>query len=160
MRRFARLTAVFSRLASYDRWGSMPYGQEKSVVSCERRIKFSIDSTATREATSPAAWPPIPSATTNRRKSSALTKQSSFMWRTGPVSLKPNAVKGSGRSLSRRSDRRYYFGSNESARNPPEIPNKSKGVSGQLAGQLGPRIDADLLEDSGQVLLGGGRGDP
>jgi len=49
---------------------------------------------ATRAATSPATCPPIPSATTNSRRSSALMKQSSFMRRTGPVSLKPNAFTG------------------------------------------------------------------
>src|SRR5262245_35698689 len=87
-------------------------------------------------------------------------KQSSFMWRTGPVSLKPNAVTGMMARLSRRSCRGYYFGSNESTRNRPEIPKKLPGPSRKLAGELGPRIDADLLENPGQMLLGRGRRDP
>src|SRR5580704_5179655 len=69
----------------------MPYGHEKSVVSCDRRMNLSIDSAATFEAISPAASPPIPSATTNSCRSSALMKQSSLIGRTGPISLSPNA---------------------------------------------------------------------
>src|SRR5262245_5366324 len=120
-------------------------------------MKFSIDSTATLAATSPAACPPIPSATMKRRKSSALRKRSSFMWRTGPFSLKPNALTGvCVRSLSCELGSGYYFGSKSGARctrnlarNWPELRTASR----QLAGQLRPRIDADLLDNPRQVLL-------
>src|SRR5262245_20938091 len=46
-----------------------------------------MESTATFEATSPAACPPIPSATTNRRCSALATKLSSF-----PLRLRPTSV--------------------------------------------------------------------
>jgi len=42
---------------------SRPYGHEKSVSSAERSMKALTASMASREATSPALWPPIPSAT-------------------------------------------------------------------------------------------------
>src|ERR1700736_1769713 len=113
-------------------------------------MKFSIDSTATRAATSPAACPPMPSATTNSRRSSALTKQSSFMCRTGPVSLKPNAftcVSWGGYGV-------YHAGCPGDTTlvvegvvaNGP-IWDKNRKLSGQLAGKLRPRVDADFFED-------------
>src|SRR5438876_7284477 len=49
----------------------------------------SIDSTARREATSPAAWPPMPSATTNRLCSLTIANESSFDLRLRPTSLRP-----------------------------------------------------------------------
>src|SRR6266571_6172871 len=49
----------------------------------------SIDSTARREATSPAACPPMPSATTNRLCSGASAKESSLDERLRPTSDRP-----------------------------------------------------------------------
>src|ERR1043166_27357 len=126
-------------------------------------MKFSIDSTATRAATSPAACPPIPSATTNSRRSSALMKQSSFMRRTGPVSVRPNAFKR-GSSLPRPFEKHTTLVVQATVQ-PRAITAqtcaivRSHAKSGELAGQLGARVDADLFEDARQMLFGGGGGD-
>src|ERR1700683_5677563 len=44
-----------------------------------------------RDATSPARWPPIPSATTKRSYSLSTTKESSLCSRWSPTSLSPAA---------------------------------------------------------------------
>ena len=62
--RLACRIAVFRRLPSYEIESSRPNGQVISSLPPVRVTNSLIASTATREATSPAAWPPIPSATT------------------------------------------------------------------------------------------------
>src|SRR5262245_35090139 len=59
-----------------------------------------IESTARRDATSPAACPPMPSATTYRPSPSARTKESSFILRLRPTSVIPVARICSGMSSS------------------------------------------------------------
>src|SRR5258708_36229836 len=54
-------------------------------------MKPVIASIASREATSPALWPPMPSATANRRTSGSDTNVSSFVLRTRPASDTPQA---------------------------------------------------------------------
>src|SRR3954447_20151880 len=49
-------------------------------------------STARRAATSPALWPPMPSAITQSPSASSIAKQSSLMSRTRPLSVTPNAA--------------------------------------------------------------------
>ena len=67
MRRLARRNAALSRLASRLRVGSNGNGQVRFLSApAVSWMKASIASTATREATSPATWPPMPSATTKR----------------------------------------------------------------------------------------------
>ena len=57
----------------------------------ERRMKPVMASMASRDATSPASCPPIPSATANRRTSGSDTNESSLVFRTGPVSVTAHA---------------------------------------------------------------------
>jgi hypothetical protein len=65
IRRFASRNAAFSRFASKLRCGSNGKGQVRFLSApAVSWMKASIASTATREAISPATWPPMPSATT------------------------------------------------------------------------------------------------
>src|SRR5690349_845884 len=82
---------VRSRLPSNDSVLSRPYGQEKSVSSADRWMKVVKVSTASRDATSPALCPPMPSATAKRRSSGSETNWSSLVFRTRPVSDTPHA---------------------------------------------------------------------
>src|SRR5207248_6935038 len=50
-----------------------------------------MESTAIREAISPAAWPPMPSATRNRRASLSTRYESSLCCRCLPTCVSPNA---------------------------------------------------------------------
>src|SRR6185436_2345639 len=50
-----------------------------------------MESTAMREAISPAAWPPIPSATRNRRASLSTRYESSLCCLCFPTCVSPNA---------------------------------------------------------------------
>ena len=58
----------------------MPKGQVCSSIWLARTRKPSRDSSARAEATSPALWPPMPSATANR-PSGASTSMPSSLWR-------------------------------------------------------------------------------
>ena len=61
-------------------------GQVKSMSLAERRMKAAIASIARREATSPARWPPMPSATAKSLSCPRrTTKRSSLVLRTGPA---------------------------------------------------------------------------
>ncbi len=89
IRALARRNAAFSRLASKLRSGSngkgqVRFGSELAVSS----MNAEIDSTATREATSPATWPPIPSATMNRPRSGRVEWLSSLLVRRRPASVR------------------------------------------------------------------------
>ena len=86
--RFASLIAVRMRLASKDRLGSNPYGQVRSGSAPDPLMKPAIVSTAIREATSPAWWPPMPSHTA--RMPSPTRMLSSFRWRRLPTSVRPH----------------------------------------------------------------------
>ena len=61
-------------------------------LGSERRMKPTIVSMARLDATSPAEWPPMPSATTKSWRSSSLAKLSSLIFRTGPMSVDPYAL--------------------------------------------------------------------
>src|SRR5436305_1749109 len=50
-----------------------------------------MESTAMREAISPAAWPPMPSATRKSFASSSTRNVSSLCWRCRPTSVRPYA---------------------------------------------------------------------
>ncbi len=75
---FAFSTAVVRRLPSSETRLLKPKGQELSCSSSVAAMYSWIDSTVMREATSPAAWPPIPSATTKRPRSSSMRYASSL----------------------------------------------------------------------------------
>ena len=77
--RTARCTAATS--ASLSGNASLPFVSMASATA----------SMARREATSPAAWPPIPSATANRPRSALTRKESSFTSRRRPTSDTPKA---------------------------------------------------------------------
>src|SRR5512143_779516 len=87
-RRLAWRIAVFRRLPSYEIESSRPNGQVISSSPAVRATNSQIAATATREATSPAAWPPMPSATTNRFCSGSATIESSLPFRLRPTSLR------------------------------------------------------------------------
>src|SRR5512141_357841 len=55
-------------------------------------MNSAIVSTAIRDAISPAAWPPIPSPTRNRRASSSTRKASSLCCRWRPTCVSPKAL--------------------------------------------------------------------
>jgi hypothetical protein len=66
----ARWKALFRRLPSTPSVGSMGCGQVRAESSLAvSPMKDSIASTAIFDATSPATWPPIPSATMKRPRS-------------------------------------------------------------------------------------------
>src|SRR5215471_4615814 len=81
--------AVRTRLPAADRDGSKPNGQLSSPVRVVRKV--TTVSTATRAATSPALWPPIPSATTHNPCAASKAQQSSFTGLTRPLSVTPCA---------------------------------------------------------------------
>ena len=69
-RRLARWKALLRRLPSTPSVGSIGCGQVSPESSLAvSPMNASIASTAIFEATSPATWPPIPSATMNRPRS-------------------------------------------------------------------------------------------
>ena len=75
---FAFSTAVVSRLPSRETRLLNPNGQELSCPSSVAAMYSWMDSTVMRDATSPAACPPMPSATTNRPRSSSMRYASSL----------------------------------------------------------------------------------
>src|SRR5437773_319377 len=91
----ARRMAFSTRRAGAGKPASSPLGERNeagmvgSLRGSEPEMCLSIDSTARREATSPAACPPIPSATTKRAPSSEMANESSFDFRLRPTSLSP-----------------------------------------------------------------------
>src|SRR5437867_8676078 len=91
----ARRMAFSTRRAGAGRPASSSLGERNaagrvgSLRGSEPEMCLSIDSTARRDATSPAACPPIPSATTNRAPSSEMANESSFDFRLRPTSLRP-----------------------------------------------------------------------
>ena len=75
-----------------------------SIFWLVSEMNSSIVSTAILAATSPAAWPPMPSATTKRPSEMSMTNESSLCFRFRPMSVNPNARKFiaiSGSSLRR-----------------------------------------------------------
>ena len=64
---FATFMDTHSRLAPSDLSRSTGYGHCWRGSSWKLRKKLAISSTAMLLATSPALWPPMPSATTNKR---------------------------------------------------------------------------------------------
>src|SRR4051812_44926499 len=84
-RRLARWKALLRRLPSMPRAGSTGWGQVSPDASLAvSQMKASIASTAIFEATSPATWPPIPSATMNRPRSGREQNASSLDVRRMP----------------------------------------------------------------------------
>src|SRR5882672_4162660 len=108
---FARRTAFSTRRAGGVRAASSPCGLRKpagmvgSLRGSLPEMCRSIDSTASRDATSPAACPPMPSATTKRRCCGTRTNESSFELRFLPTSDSP-ALSNS-RSEARLLDTRF-----------------------------------------------------
>src|SRR5512139_895393 len=84
-RRLASRIAARRRLAEVESSGSTSNGHWMASRPCDRRMKRSISSTARREATSPAEWPPIPSATTNSCSDWSQMRLSSLLARTSPL---------------------------------------------------------------------------
>src|SRR5438067_717364 len=80
---------LIRRLASKrSEWSSL-YGQVISPSSCVERKCSATVSTAIFDATSPDAWPPMPSATMARRSASGRKKLSSLCWRFMPMLVSP-----------------------------------------------------------------------
>src|SRR5436309_15287138 len=94
----ARRMAFSTRRAGAGSPTSPPTGErnEAGMVGSLRgslpEMCRSIDSTARRDATSPAACPPVPSATTRSVPSPEMAKESSFDLRLRPTSLSPAVV--------------------------------------------------------------------
>src|SRR6187200_3513359 len=120
-------------------------------------MKPTIVSTARLDATSPAECPPIPSATTKSWRPSSLAKLSSFVFRTGPMSVAPYALStlssfNGGMAEKPIADEayragelwQYYFSST-----PPALVV----LLGQTTDELSPRIDPDFVENSSQMAL-------
>src|SRR5713226_8435897 len=68
-------------------FSSRPKGQVISSSPLVRQTNSLMESTATFDATSPAAWPPIPSATTKSFCSGFRKRESSFPFRLRPTSV-------------------------------------------------------------------------
>src|SRR5512142_1401142 len=90
-RSFAFSTATASRLLLKRHWWLYWNGQVLSIFWLVSVMNSSIVSTAIFAATSPAAWPPIPSATTKSPSERSITNESSLCFRFRPMSVNPNA---------------------------------------------------------------------
>src|SRR5262245_13778717 len=94
----ARRMAFRTRRAGAGSSASSPNGERNeagrvgSLRGSLPEMCLSMDSTARREATSPAACPPIPSATTSSVPSPEMEKESSFDLRLRPTSLRPAVI--------------------------------------------------------------------
>src|SRR5262245_39916556 len=92
--------AFSTRRAGAGRTASSPNGERNeagrvgSLRGSLPEMCLSIDSTARRDATSPAACPPMPSATTSSVPSPEMAKESSFDLRLRPTSLSPAVIIG------------------------------------------------------------------
>src|SRR5262245_7082240 len=87
----ATLIPVMSRFSSTDRCGSKWKGHVASSLA-DAWKKPAIACVAIFDATSPALWPPIPSATTNRSNSLRIQKLSSLCSLWSPTSVSPAAT--------------------------------------------------------------------
>src|ERR1700735_3124846 len=88
--RFATRMPVRRRFSSSLRFVSKWNGHVTSSFAVVRKNSEMV-SVAMRDATSPARWPPMPSATTKRSYSLSTTKESSLCSRWSPTSLSPAA---------------------------------------------------------------------
>src|SRR5262245_6673013 len=91
-RRLAILIAVNRRLAANDRVGAKPNGQVMSSPDALFFRKDRIVSSASCDATSPALWPPIPSATATTPRSGSSSDESSLIVRTVPGCVREHTV--------------------------------------------------------------------
>src|ERR1700722_12962602 len=88
--RLATRIPVSRRFSSSLRLVSKWKGQVTSSLAVLRKNSEMV-SVAMRDATSPARWPPMPSATTKRSYSLSTTNESSLCSRWSPTSLSPAA---------------------------------------------------------------------
>src|SRR5262249_24548747 len=91
-RRLAILIAVISRLAANDSVGVKPKGHVKSSPEALFCRNDRIVSSASCDATSPALWPPIPSATATTPRSGSSSDESSLIVRTVPGCVREHTV--------------------------------------------------------------------
>src|SRR5262245_29953994 len=90
-RSFAFSIAIASRLLLKSREWSYLKGQVASSFWRVAAMNSPIVSTVIRAATSPAAWPPMPSATMKRPSERSTAKASSLCFRLRPTSVSPKA---------------------------------------------------------------------
>src|SRR5579883_869160 len=130
--RFATRMPVSSRFSSSDRLVSKWKGHVTSSFAVVRKNSEMV-SVAIFDATSPARWPPIPSATTYKSYSLSTTNESSLCSRWSPTSLSPAAI---ARIKWRRSS------------NGKRLSSVDKGVKvARCRSRAGTQLDASDLED-------------